>query len=86
MLQDKRARKSLVHKLGRAGYATVRNEAAKEGRWRVAGKHVMIYGRKDVTVGKRLDAAQELINAMAVSDAEEQRRQRAARKAKHLKA
>jgi hypothetical protein len=72
----------LVHKLGRSGYSPVRNEAEKEGRWKVAGKHVMVYGRKDVSMRVRLDAARKLINEMFVSDAEEQRKARAARKLK----
>jgi hypothetical protein len=82
MLQERKARKSLVHKLGRSGYSPVRNEAEKEGRWKVAGKHVMVYGRKDVSMRVRLDAARKLINEMFVSDAEEQRKARAARKLK----
>jgi hypothetical protein len=83
MLQDKRQSKSLHHKLSRAGYEPLPNDGdATDGRWRVAGKRVMIYGRIDVTKKERLDAARKLVNEMFVSDAEQQRRERAARLAK----
>ncbi len=82
MLTDKRARKSLAHRLGRSGYTPVQNDGETEGRWRIGGKRVVIYGRKDVPMVDRLDAANELVKAMFVSDAEQQRKDRAARKRK----
>jgi hypothetical protein len=81
MLQDKRQAKALSHKLSRAGYQPVMNDAETEGRWRVAGKRVVIYGRTDLPMRDRLEAAAKLVNEMLVSDAAQQARYRAARKA-----
>jgi hypothetical protein len=81
-LQDKRARKAIAHKLARAGYTPLRNETDAEGRWRVAGSRVTIYGRNDTSIRARLDAADKLVAEMFVSDAEEQRAFRTARKSR----
>jgi hypothetical protein len=86
MLQNNRQAKALSHKLSRAGYQSVQSddEAAKDGRWRVHGQRVVIYGRTDLPMKDRLGAARKLVNEMFVSNAEQQRKERTARKAKRL--
>jgi hypothetical protein len=63
-LQDRRSRRSIPHRLNKCGYAPVRNEAdTNDGQWRVGGRRVTIYGRKDLPVRARIDAAQALVVA-----------------------
>lgn len=82
MLQDKRQAKALSHKLARSGYKPVLNDAdTTKGLWRVGGRRVVIYGRADLPMGDRLDAAGKLVKEMFVSDAAQEARARAARKA-----
>jgi hypothetical protein len=69
-----------LFKLGRA--ATHPCQRSEKSRWKFAAKHVLVDGRKDVSMRVRLEAARKLINEMFVSDAEEQRKARAARKLK----
>jgi hypothetical protein len=80
LLQDKKARKKLIHEFGRAGYVAVENPGQKDGRWKVAGKNVVIYGCKDVPLSIRIEAAERLVEEMFVSNAEKQKRYRASRK------
>lgn len=52
-----------MHKLLGAGYSMLRNDAETEGRWKIRGKSVKVYSRKDLPLGVRLDAARNLIEA-----------------------
>jgi hypothetical protein len=76
-LQDRRSRRSIPYRLNKCGYAPVRNEAdINDGQWRVGGRRVTIYGRKDLPLKDRIDAAQALV--AEAFKAEAQRRARAA--------
>jgi hypothetical protein len=47
--------------LRRCGYVSVANpDAIASGRWRINGKQVVIYARKDLPPAKRLEAAEKL--------------------------
>lgn len=62
-LQDRRNRKAVPHRMGRAGYVSVRNDSdTRDGLWMVGGKRTTIYARKDMPEGKRIDAARALVN------------------------
>jgi hypothetical protein len=42
------------------GYKSVRNPGAKSGRWKVSGKDVVIYARKELSVRDAVMAAEKL--------------------------
>jgi hypothetical protein len=63
LLNDKRYRKQLVHELRREGYEAVENSAKKDGRWKLEGKSVMFYGRREVAETVKLDTVQAMIRA-----------------------
>jgi hypothetical protein len=50
-------RKLVSHRLNDCGYAPVRNDAAKDGLWRIHGKRQAVYGRDDLSIGDRMKAA-----------------------------
>lgn len=81
MLEDNRQAKAMSHKLNRAGYQPVTNDAAKDGLWRVAGKRVVIYGRTDLPMKARLDAAAKLVADMLKAEAAREARRRETRRA-----
>lgn len=60
-LRDRRNARSLPHRLERAGYVSIRNATQKDGRWKVEGKNVVLYGRKDSTERERQAAATALV-------------------------
>jgi hypothetical protein len=59
-LQDHRQARTVVHRMGRVGYIAVRNPGQKDGRWKVEGRNVVVYGRSDVSQRERLYAAAAL--------------------------
>lgn len=56
-LGDRKARRSIPHKLGRAGYVPVHNPDAKDGLWAVGGKRVTVYAKKSKTSAEQILAA-----------------------------
>ena len=52
------------HRLEVAGYAAVRNAAAKDGRWRVAGSRQTIYVKREFGAAEAQRAAQDLIESV----------------------
>lgn len=82
-LTDRRSRRTIPHRLNKCGYVPIRNDDdATDGRWRVSGKRVMIYGRKDVPLKERIDAARAVVEEAFKLDAEARRKARLARKQK----
>jgi hypothetical protein len=59
-LRDRKNRRTIPHRLERAGYVPVRNSAAKDGLWKVNGLRQVIYAQRDLPLGKQLEAAREL--------------------------
>jgi len=61
-LQDRRNRRKVPHRLEEAEYVPVRNDGAKDGRWKVGGKNQMIYARRTLSVRDRIAAATRLVD------------------------
>ena len=62
-LGDRRNRRAVPHRMGRAGYVSIRNpDDTRDGLWMVGGKRTTIYAHKELAEGQRLDAARVLVN------------------------
>jgi hypothetical protein len=59
-LADRKGRRSVPHKLDRAGYVVVRNPDATDGLWRVGGRRVAVYGSKLLSIAEQVRAARGL--------------------------
>ena len=71
-LADRKNRRAIPHKLERCGYAPERNDAAKDGLWKVAGARQVIYAKRTLSPRDRALAVREV--AMRHSILREQRR------------
>lgn len=58
-LSDRKARRSIPHKLGRAGYVPVHNPDAKDGLWAIEGKRVTVYAKKSMSSAEQIVAARQ---------------------------
>ncbi|MBV9956740.1 MAG: hypothetical protein JOZ70_15985, partial [Pseudolabrys sp.] len=58
-LGDPKRRRNLPKRLAEVGYVEVRNPDADSGKWRM-GEKTMIYGRRELSDGERLNAARTL--------------------------
>ena len=56
-LGERKHRRQIPFRLENAGYVPVRNEAAKDGLWKVSGKRQAIYARRELSVSERASAA-----------------------------
>ena len=56
-LGERKHRRQIPFRLENAGYVPVRNEAAKDGLWKVSGKRQAIYARHELSVSERASAA-----------------------------
>ena len=61
-LRDRKNRRAIPHRLERCGYVSVRNDAAKDGLWKLAGKRQVVYARAELSIRDRAAAAQKLSN------------------------
>jgi hypothetical protein len=59
-LQDRKNRRTVPHRLEKCGYTPVRNDAAKDGQWKINDTRQTVYARSDLTIRDRLLAAQKL--------------------------
>lgn len=59
-LRDRRHRRQVPHRLEAAGYEAIRNDATSDGRWKVMGKNLVVYARRDFTIRERIAAATAL--------------------------
>ncbi len=59
-LADHRNRRKIPHRLESAGYAVTRNDAAKDGLWKLSGRRQVIYARASLSVRDRIAAAKVL--------------------------
>lgn len=59
-LADRKARRSVPHKMERVGYIAVRNPDAQDGHWKVAGRRGVVYARADLSYSRQVRAAREL--------------------------
>lgn len=59
-IRDRRNRRQIPHRMEAAGYMVVRNNTAKDGLWKIAGKRQVIYSRRDLAARDRIAAAMAL--------------------------
>ena len=59
-LQDRRNARQIPHRLESAGYIPVRNDGQADGRWKLSGKNIVVYGRRELSVRDRIGAASRL--------------------------
>ena len=59
-LADRKNRRQIPHKLERAGYEPIRNDAAQDGLWKIDRRRTVVYARRNLTVRDRIKAAQDL--------------------------
>ena len=57
-LRDRKNRRLIPHRLEAADYVSVRNDAAKDGLWKISGKRQAIYAHRDSSRRDRITAAQ----------------------------
>jgi hypothetical protein len=60
-LQDRKNSRVIPHRFEKCGYTRVRNESADDGLWKVGGKRQAIYGRADLSIHDRYQAATEMV-------------------------
>jgi hypothetical protein len=60
-LRDRKNSRRVPHKMEEAGYRPVRNPSAKSGRWKVEGKDVVIYVRKELSTREAITAAEKRV-------------------------
>jgi hypothetical protein len=58
-LRDRKNARRVPHKMEECGYKSVRNPNSKRGRWKVEGKDVMIYARKELSIRDAISAAEK---------------------------
>lgn len=56
-LKDRRNRRTIPHRLERCGYTPIRNDAAKDGLWKIRGTRQAVYARSELSVRDRHRAA-----------------------------
>lgn len=59
-LRDHRNSRKVPHKMEECGYRAVRNPNAKAGRWKVSGKDVVIYAKRELCPRDAIAAAEKL--------------------------
>jgi hypothetical protein len=62
-LQDRKNRRTIPYRLESAGYVQVRNDAAKDGLWKINNRRQVIYARNDRSPADRLSAARLIAGA-----------------------
>ena len=58
---DRRNARQIPHRMESVAYVSVRNDSAKDGRWKVAGRRQTVYARRDLSVRERITAAAALV-------------------------
>ena len=59
-LQDRRNSRQIPHRMEAVGYVRVRNDDAKDGRWKTGGR-VVVYARRELSVGERIAVVRRLV-------------------------
>lgn len=59
-LHDRKNARQVPYRMQMAGYVPVRNDAAKDGLWKLSGRRQVVYARHDLALRDRLIAAREL--------------------------
>ena len=63
-LRERKNRRAIPHRLERCGYIPVRNADAADGLFKVRGRRQAVYGRADLSIRDRLEAAARLAREM----------------------
>jgi hypothetical protein len=63
-LGDRRNRRQIPHRFEQCGYSPVRNDAAKDGLWKVAGARQVIYALDRQSLHDRLAAARQVVEGL----------------------
>jgi hypothetical protein len=58
-LLDRKHRRSIPHRMERAGYIACRNPDTDDGTWRINGRRQTLYVKADLTPGQRLQATRD---------------------------
>ena len=59
-LKDRKNRRVIPYRLEKCDYVPVRNDAAKDGLWKINGARQAVYARSDLSVREQLKAAHSL--------------------------
>lgn len=59
-LKDRKSRRGVPHKLERAGYVTVHNPEAEDGRFRINSRRTVVYAQRSLPVSAQITAARAL--------------------------
>jgi hypothetical protein len=59
-LKERKNRRTIPHRMEAAGYVRVRNDAAKDGLWKVLGKRQALYARKELSLRDRIAATSRI--------------------------
>lgn len=59
-LRDRKNARRIPHRLEACGYVAVRNEGAKDGLFKIAGRRQVIYAKAELSIRERIAAAMEL--------------------------
>ena len=59
-LQNRKNSRQIPHRMEAVGYVPVRNDAANDGRWKVGGRRLVVYGRRELSIRDRLAAVGRL--------------------------
>lgn len=62
MLRDRSQRRSIPHRMERAGYVPVRNPNAADGLWKMQGRRQVIYANKRLTLADQSRSAAALVS------------------------
>jgi phage/plasmid primase-like uncharacterized protein len=60
-IKERKNRRLIPHRLETSGYVPVRNDGAKDGLWKIAGKRQVVYARSKLPQRERLAAAEKLL-------------------------
>lgn len=59
-IQDRKNCRAIPHRLEQCGYVPIRNDAAKDGLWKISGARQVVYARNTLPVRDRFTAASTL--------------------------
>jgi hypothetical protein len=59
-LKDRKNRRQIPHRLEKCGYVPVRNDAAKDGLWKINGTRQVVYAQDALSTHDQLKAASQL--------------------------
>jgi hypothetical protein len=61
-IADRKNRRAIPHRMEQCGYVPVRNDAAKDGLWKINGARQVVYAKSDLPIRERLAAARGMTN------------------------